>query len=160
MIYVVDTNVFRHIFSHVYRSVIPEIWDSLENMLEQSEAISVKEAYRELELQFTKDGKIISWLKRFKASFHPPTNEEAIIVSQIFSNRNFQNGIKEKNILEGMPVADPFLVAKAKTLGATVVTREVYKPNAAKIPNICEAFGVDYIGEEEFQLILRNRSKS
>jgi hypothetical protein len=157
MIYIIDTCVFRHIFGHVYRTVIPEVWDSLEQMLTSGEVVSVKEAYKELELQFSKDGKIISWLKKYKSAFSNPTNEEAMIVSQIYMNRNFQNGIQEKNILQGMPVADPFLIAKAKVLGATVVTREKIKPNAAKVPNICEQFEVAYIGEEEFQLILRKR---
>ncbi len=159
MIYVVDTCVFRNIFYHVYRSVIPEIWDSLEDMLSSGEIISVKEAYKELELQFVKNGKVLNWLKKYKSSFHDATNNEAIIVSQIYENRNFQNGVKEKNIRNGIPVADAFLVAKAKILGGTVVTREEYSPNAAKIPNLCEAFNVEYIGDEEFQLILKNRFK-
>ena len=54
-IYVVDTSVFRHILWHVYRSVVPEIWDGLEHMLLAGHVISVKEAYRELELQFAQD---------------------------------------------------------------------------------------------------------
>lgn len=159
MIYVVDTCVFRHIFYHVYRSVIPEIWESLEDMLTSGEISSVKETYKELELQFSKDGDVLSWLKKYKDSFTGPTNEEALIVSQIYSNRNFQNGVSEKSIINGRPVADAFLIAKAKVLNGTVVTREEYSPNSAKIPNICEALNVKCIGEEEFQLILKNKIK-
>ena len=129
-------------------------------MLVSGEVVSVKEAYRELEAQFSKDGKILTWLKQYKHSFTSATNEEANIVSQIYAYRNFQNGVAEKNILRGMPVADAFLVAKAKTINGIIVTREEFKPNAAKIPNICEKFKVKYIGEEEFQLILRNRQRS
>jgi hypothetical protein len=44
--------------------------------------------------------------------------------------------------------ADPWLIAKAKVVGATVVTHEVLAPDALKrvpIPNICVAFNVPYI---------------
>ena len=37
----------------------------------------------------------------------------------------------------GTPVADPFIIAKAKANGLSVVTQEVYRENAHKIPNIC-----------------------
>jgi len=160
MIYVVDTCVFRHIISHVYRSVLPEVWESLEDMLSLGEVISVKESYKELELQFSKDGKVMKWLRHYRDSFKVLTNEEAIIVSQIYAYRNFQYGVKEKCIINGMPVADAFIVAKAKCVQGIVVTRETFSPTSAKIPNICESFDVPYIGEEEFQLILKNRKKN
>jgi len=44
--------------------------------------------------------------------------------------------------IKGGPVADPFLVAKAKALDGTVVTQEEYKPNGVKIPNMCEYMNV------------------
>jgi hypothetical protein len=46
-----------------------------------------------------------------------------------------------------LAVADPWLIAKAKTLGATVVTHEVLAPlgsKKVKIPNICREFGVEF----------------
>jgi len=128
MIYIVDTCIFRNIFSHIYRSVIPEIWDSLEEMLYSGKIVSVKEVYMELELQFSKDGKVLPWLKNYKSSFKSATNNEATVVSQIYANRNFQNGVREKNIINGRPVADAFLVAKAKVVNGIVVTREDYNP--------------------------------
>ncbi len=77
-------------------------------------------------------------------------------MAQIYTQRNFQNNVAKKNILNGQPVADAFLVARAKFLGenAIVVSREILKPNAAKVPNICEAMGVAYMDDKEFQKIL------
>jgi hypothetical protein len=49
-------------------------------------------------------------------------------------------GVKQQ--LKGSPVADPFLVARGALLGANFVTEEALKPNAAKLPNVCEHFGV------------------
>ena len=94
--------------------------------------------------------------KSKKKYFTAPTNDECIIVSQIYEKRNFQYNISKKNMLNGQPVADAFLVARAKYIGddAIVVSREVLKPNAAKISNICESFGVKYIDDKDFQMIL------
>ncbi|MBK8246690.1 MAG: DUF4411 family protein [Gemmatimonadetes bacterium] len=64
------------------------------------------------------------------------------MVAEIFRVPHFQQLIGEKQRLRGQPVADPFLIARAKALGWSVVTEEVMKPNAAKIPNVCQHFGI------------------
>lgn len=46
--------------------------------------------------------------------------------------------------------ADPFVIAKAGVEGHTVVTMELFKPNAAKIPNICQHFTVKCLTLEGF----------
>jgi hypothetical protein len=56
--------------------------------------------------------------------------------------QHFQSLVGEKQRLRGSPVADPFLVASARYNEGWVVTEEVQKPDAAKIPNVCEYFGV------------------
>lgn len=45
---------------------------------------------------------------------------------------------------------DPFVVAAGKVKDATVVTQEGLKPNAAKVPNVCEHFNVPCLNLEEF----------
>ena len=54
-------------------------------------------------------------------------------MAQIFAVSHFQNNIEMKKLLRGGRVADPFLVARAKTTGSTLVTMETLKPNAADI---------------------------
>ena len=47
--------------------------------------------------------------------------------------------------------ADPFVIAKAATVEeGTVVSMEKGKPNAVKVPNICEQFGIPCIDLEKF----------
>jgi len=53
-------------------------------------------------------------------------------------------------ILKGKPVADPFLIARAKCLDATLVTQEQFRRNGAKIPNVCEHFKVTWTNLEGF----------
>ena len=156
-IYVVDTCVVREMLFHFRRDVpaFDRMWDEIDSMITSGEIVFVKESYGELERQCTTEQNV-QWLKSKKEYFTAPSNDECIIVSQIYEKRNFQNNVSIKNMLNGQPVADAFLVARAKCIGdnAIVVSREVLKPNAAKIPNICESFGVRYIDDKDFQKIL------
>ena len=58
--------------------------------------------------------------------------------------------VRQQERLQGKPVADPFVIAKAKVHNGCVITQEVKKPNAARIPNVCEHFGVDCLNLEGF----------
>ncbi len=157
MKYVIDTNALRTFFRFYYRQVTPELYDNLDKMIKNNELISVKEVYNEMERQHQKDSDILKELKNIKHIFLEPTNEEEInIVQDIYKNINFRNNIKEKNILNGRPVADAFLVAKAKIENAVLITSEKFSPNAAKIPNMCEKYDVKYINYEQFLIILKN----
>lgn len=65
-------------------------------------------------------------------------------VAEIFRVAHFGQLIGERQRLKGMPMADPFLIARAHVLDGCVVSEESLKPHAAKIPNVCEHFGVRY----------------
>lgn len=83
--------------------------------------------------------------------FAKPENDELLVVQQILAIPHFQTLIGIKAILKGTPVADPFVVAAAKIKRpAIVVTQEALKPNAAKIPNVCQHFGVPCVDLETF----------
>ena len=53
-------------------------------------------------------------------------------------------------LLKGGLNADPFIIAKAGAIEGTVVTLEVEKPKAAKVPNICNEFDIPCINLEQF----------
>lgn len=60
----------------------------------------------------------------------------------------------EPNIANFLAGADPWLIAKAKTLNATVVTHEVFAGTGSKkvkVPNVCKDFGVSYM--DTFELL-------
>ncbi len=52
--------------------------------------------------------------------------------------------------MQGKPVADPFVIAKANAIGGCVVTQEKFRKNAAKIPNICKHFEIRFTNLEGF----------
>jgi len=90
------------------------------------------------------------WAKEHRDLFKQPSVEEMKFVTQIFSEAHFTALIRKKETLEGRPVADPFLVVKAKEENAMLVTQEELRENAAKIPNVCENFDVQYTNLEGF----------
>ena len=156
MKYVVDTNVFRTFFRYYYKDVTPDLFENLDSMIKHNEIISVKEVYHELSKQHQKDSEFMKIIENYKSIFQEPTNDEEIeILKQIYSKRNYQNNISEKNMLHGGPLAHGFLVAKAKIENGILVTAEQYSPNAAKIPNICEEFKIAYISFEEFLKVIK-----
>lgn len=160
MKYVIDTNALRTFFRFYYKSVTPELYDGFNRMIKNQDLISVKEVYNEMNRQHQKDSEILKDLDTIKHIFLGPTSEEEIqIIKEIYKEINFRNNISEKNILEGRPVADPFLVAKAKAEKATLITSEKFSPNAAKIPNMCKKYKIRYIDFESFLIALRDYPK-
>jgi hypothetical protein len=110
---------------------------------------SAQEVFNELQ-NYNDVDFIQEWAKQNKSIFVKPPNNQLLIVQQIFAVPHFQALVSQKAILKGTTVADPFVVALAKATGGTVITQEHFKPNAAKIPNVCAHFGVQYMDLEAF----------
>lgn len=72
------------------------------------------------------------------------------IRNENYSVSHFQQNIEQQKLLKGGKNADPFVIAKAAVDGRAVVTMELFKPNAAKIPNICAHFAITCLSLEQF----------
>ncbi|MBQ9683447.1 MAG: DUF4411 family protein [Neisseriaceae bacterium] len=157
MKYVFDTCSIRAL-QHFYPAIFGSIWQKIDELVEHEEMISTKEVFNELKRQdISKE--LQEWVKNKKSIFKKPTAEETEFVSEILRTQNFAGLIGKKQQLKGQPVADPFVVACAKQYNATVVTEEGWdhdkdelepKPKAAKIPNVCQHFGIRCIDLETF----------
>jgi len=104
---------------------------------------------------FTKDNdRLAEWADANEGFFHMPNSEgdEFRFVAQIFTVTHFHTLVRKQEQLQGKPVADPFVIAKAKVLHGCVVTEEVKKPHASRIPNVCEHFGIDCLNLEGFMV--------
>jgi len=148
--YVFDTNILITIFSFYYISAFPSFWGYFNEYIENEKIISVRDVLMEIEVYHNVNSNLVVWAKQHKHIFYQPNESEMIFVSDIFSIKNFQNNIPKKSQLVGRPVADPFVIAKAKVNDGYVVTNEEYKKNGAKIPNICEYFKVNCINLNKF----------
>ncbi len=90
-------------------------------------------------------------MKDHRDFFLTPTADELNFVAEIFKITHFQTLVRKKEQLQGEPVADPLIIAKANVLeNGCVVTEEVKKPNATRIPNVCEHFGIPCLNLEAF----------
>lgn len=147
-IYVFDSGPFINIFNHYYRAHFPSFWERFDEAISDRRITSTREVRNEL----APYGDALSeWCKEHGDCFPTPTADELIQVRRIFEVSHFRSIIGKKTALAGKPVADPFVIARAMTLpDGCVVTTEEEKPNAAKIPNICDRFGVDCTDLEGF----------
>lgn len=138
--YILDTNSFR-VFSNYYPDNFPTFWDNIESLVDSGHLISCLEVSKELEKQNT-SVHLSSWIQAHSGIFEMPSEDEMGFVARIFRVPHFRQLIGVKQQLRGLPVADPFLVARGAIINGCVVTEENMKPHAAKIPNVCKHFGV------------------
>ena len=161
MIFVVDNNIFSQSFNNLSFSVFEElIYAPWSKLIFDGIVISVDEVYRELQEKWSEKSPEGKWLKKHKMCFQNTTNDEGVIIADIFKSKKFQEGVKEKSIRSGTPEADAFLVAKAKIVGGIVVTAESdEKPHSEKVPNIAMSQGVPYMKKDDFYQVLKNVSQ-
>ncbi|NJD01221.1 MAG: DUF4411 family protein [Ruminiclostridium sp.] len=151
--YIFDSSALMHLFDYYYESRFPTLWEYFYQSVKNGQVISVREVRNEIEGHHNKERRINQWAKQKSGIFTVPTLEELAFVQEIFKIEHFQAIISRKNLLNGKPVADPFVIAKAKIVNGIVVTNEVNRPNGVKIPNICEHFKVGCVNLEKFMEI-------
>lgn len=137
MVYILDTSFIIQLHENYYRENFVTLWGLFDEMLAAGQFTSTREVRRELEEQSDVATK---WAEANIDLFTTPTAEEGRFVANIYAVKHFQQNIELKKILKGGKNADPFVIARAAVLNGTVLTMEQLKPNAAKIPNICDHF--------------------
>ena len=148
MKYVFDSNSLIDLFKHYYPERFPTLWEKFDALVFEGEIVSVREVFKEIE---SADDSLAHWAKEQQSSlFLESTAEELTFVGEIFQKQHFQGMIRKRERLGGKPVADPFVIARAKISGGCVVTQEKHTKNAAKIPNVCEYFKIPCINLEGF----------
>lgn len=148
MLFIFDANSLR-VLGNYYPERFPTFWKKFEEALAAQTVVSVREVYNELQRQAIADW-LEGWLANHRELFLTPGPAETAFVGEIFRVPHFRALVGEIQRLRGYPVADPFIVACGKVRKGCVVTEEIKKPNAAKIPNVCEHFGVECTNVEGF----------
>ena len=139
MIYIFDTGAFIKLNSY-FPDIFPAFWQQFDQAVSAGQIVSTREVLRELERE--DPDHILKWAKANAGIFSVPNANETRFVAQILAEPHFQQLIGTKQRLNGNPVADPFVIAAAAICKGAVVTTEKEKPNSAKIPNVCQHFGV------------------
>lgn len=134
----------------------PAYWDWLEKQFQAGLVMSIDNVY--LELVDSTD-KLCDWAKEHKEHFIPvaddATREEFAKIVNFVVSLDDKSQVDIANFLSK---ADPWIIAKAATIGGTVVTHEVLVPENSKkvkIPNICREFDVGYINTYQLLGILK-----
>lgn len=148
MSYVFDNSPLSTLFRNYYPQRFPTLWKLFDKIVADGALVSTREVLREID-----DGpieRLRAWAWDNEELFSTPTKEEGAFVARIYSVAHFQQNIEQQKILKGGKNADAFVIAKAAVDKKTVVTMELLRPDAARIPNICEHFKVPYLSLEGF----------
>jgi predicted nucleic acid-binding protein len=148
--YVLDTNVISALHKNYFRSRFVSLWKQFDELVADGKITSTREAYHELHDGVP--GADTQWAKANAKLFATPDVNEAAFVSKIYSVSHFQANIEKQKLIRGGRNADAFIVARAYAIGGTIVTMEKLKPNAVKIPNICDHFKIPFLDLEGFMV--------
>ncbi|MHB8252835.1 MAG: DUF4411 family protein [Acidiferrobacter sp.] len=118
LIYVVDTSVISALHRNYYRTRFVTLWERFDTMVTDGKFPSTREAFRELE---DLGGEGFDWAQNNTGLFTTPDAKEGAFVANIYTVTHFQANIERQKILRGGRNADPFLIARAASLGATVL---------------------------------------
>ena len=150
MDYAFDSNTLSQIYRFYYKDRFPSFWSRFHALVSAGRASSVSEVEAELTRRLGLVAAVQELKKLNQGFFAVPSPGEQAFVAQIFSVPHFRNLISAKAIAKGDPVADPFLIAKAgSSIRICVVTEETRRPNAVRIPNVCDHFSIDCINLEQ-----------
>lgn len=147
MKYLFDTNVFIEAKNRYYAfDICPGFWDWMDHVV-QADAGSIVMVRDELckggdnLADWTKARKDHPWF--LKVDDEDTQNAFSGIAAHVAGGQ--YTDAAQAIFLGG---ADPWLIAKAIVLGATVVTHEAPSPmakNRVPIPNVCSQFGVPFV---------------
>ena len=147
MIYVIDTSSLS-VLKTYYKGVFGSFWIHFDNLVTEGRLISVKEALKESDKNIDSEH-LQQWITSNKSIFLPPrSKQETEFLREIFAVPHFKQLIPQKHLLTNKPVADPFVIAAAKVRNGCVVTEEKNKTGAAKIPNVCDHFNIQWTNIE------------
>tara|TARA_R110000868_G_scaffold49503_10_gene159622 strand:- start:2388 stop:2858 length:471 start_codon:yes stop_codon:yes gene_type:complete len=148
MSYAFDTSALSALHRNYYRRRFPTLWEHFDNLVANAEIVSTREVLREIEDSPLEN--LREWSVNNKELFAIPSAAEGAFVSEIYRVEHFQQNIEKQKLLKGGKNADPFIIARAQVSEHAVVTMELFKAGASKIPNICRHFEIPCLTLEGF----------
>lgn len=151
MKYLLDSNTYIQAKNFYYgMDICPAYWDWLDQQYQQGTVASVDMIGRELR---EGNDELAEWVKarpdHFIKNDDVATQSVFTEIVQTVATGDYNPGNRDNFLAK----ADPWIIAKAKTLGATVVTHEfLLVPNTkkVKVPNICQQFDVPCLNTFQF----------
>ena len=151
MKYLLDSNTYIQAKNFYYgMDICPAYWDWLDQQFQLGTVASVDMIGKEL-----KDGndELAQWAKDRPEHFIKNDDVETQTVFTKIVKAVVTGDYNPGNRDNFLAKADPWIIAKAKTIGATVVTHEsMLAPSTkkVKVPNICHLFDVPCLNTFHF----------
>lgn len=146
--HLLDANVFIEAKNFYYRfDTFPGFWEWLDAEQARKNVSSIRPICDEL---LKGNDELAAWIKERKDTgwFLPVDDVETQENFAEVADWTMREPFKEIAKSEFLDGGDPWLIAKAKSIGATVVTQETFDDRSqkkVKIPNVCRAFQVHYM---------------
>lgn len=151
MIYCLDTNVFIQAWTKYYHiDFFSDYWRKLDELAQAGEVFATSEVKREIDKI---DDTLKDWLGKRDYFFKDIDDNVQRCLAEVFQDPNHHrlvDSTKQRSI------ADPWVIAHAMAEDAIVVTKEQFEINITKkikIPNVCEAMGIEWI--DDFEMVRR-----
>ncbi|MBE0469894.1 MAG: DUF4411 family protein [Methyloprofundus sp.] len=158
MRFLLDANTYIQAKNQYYgMDICPAYWDWLDLKFELGELASIEMVGIELKAG---NDELAQWARdrphHFISNDDEPTQQVFTTIVQSLMAGDYNAGSRDNFIAK----ADPWIIAKASVLGATVVSHESrLEPTTkkVKVPNVCEEFGVTCINTFELLRTLQAR---
>lgn len=151
--YLLDSNFWINAENYYPADVFPSFWNRLKSLIEDGTIVVHQTVLDEVD---RKENEVSEWLHSVPAYEPMPISEDAFLRyleicrwAEDESQSYTQNAIDE---FEQNDRADAWICAQAAASNLVIVTNEKKSnsPNKVKIPNTCEAFGVDCLSNLNF----------
>lgn len=148
--YCLDANVLIQAWQKYYSpKFCPGYWDLLNDLGSQRKIFIAEEVYNEITR--TEDD-LCNWLKNSKIPVHNIDEYVAKCLQKIYAKDPSHIDLVDST--KGRSLADPWIIAHAMKVGATVVTKEekvtALNSRRIKIPNVCDNMGISWINDFDF----------
>jgi hypothetical protein len=137
-VYSIDSSALIHAWRRAYRpNNFGFVWDGFDSLIEAKRLRASIEVYNELE---KKDDELFAWCKERKEKlFFEIDDDTQAIVAEIMRDHP-----RLVDTVKGRSGADPFVIALAETTNPSMVVLTEETPGKVKIPDVCDARGVDW----------------
>lgn len=160
MIYLLDANTFIQAKNTYYHmNICPGYWRWIEGQSLLGDVASIESVRDEL---LRGDDQLRDWAMQNKEAFLPVSDDSTQdAFAQVAAHAAaIASAMKPGVLNEFLDGADPWLIAKAMSSGAVIVTQEKHDPRIKRkilIPNICEHFSVPCMNT--FDLLLKLKAE-
>ena len=141
MKYVIDTSSFQQLFGCYKRKRFPTLWNKFDELVDCGAITSIEHVMREIRNRDKRNGEL-QWAQNHSDLFPKLTGDESLFLHQIFEEPRFRH-VVPLDIRDTEAAADPYLIARAKTIEGMVITQERERGNRVRIPTVCGHFDID-----------------